>query len=274
MTSITMDDARELIGGTAYGPDQSKLGKVADVYIDADTKQPEWALVETGAMGSRQSFVPLAEATSTGGGLQVPYTQDEVKDAPSAEPDGELSQEEESRLYAHYGLSYSESASDSGLPVTGAPVTGAPVTGAPVSGAPVAAPVRASAPASSDEAMTRSEERLRVGVQRAPSQTVRLKKWIETEQVTTTVPVTRERVRVETEPITDANYDRSVDGPEMTDRVHEVTLTEERPVVDKKVVPVERVRLDKEAVTETETVSGQVRKEHIALDEDAATDRR
>lgn len=44
-------------------------------------------------------------------------------------------------------------------------------------------------------------------------------------------------------------------------------LTEERPVVVKETVPVERVRLGTETVTEQTEVSEQVRKENIELDE-------
>ena len=47
-----------------------------------------------------------------------------------------------------------------------------------------------------------------------------------------------------------------------------MVLHEERPVVAKETVPVERVRLDKETVTEQETVSEDVRKEQIDTDVD------
>jgi uncharacterized protein (TIGR02271 family) len=95
---------------------------------------------------------------------------------------------------------------------------------------------------------------------------VRLRKWVETEDVNITVPVQREKARLVTEPITDANRDAALAGPDISEGEYEVTLHEERPVVDKQAVPVERVRLGKERVTERETVSGQVRKERIHVD--------
>ena len=84
--------------------------------MDAETGKPEWLAVKTGMFGSKVSFVPIAEASEAGGDVRVPYDKQQVKDAPNAEADGELSQEEEASLYSHYGLDYSEARSDSGLP--------------------------------------------------------------------------------------------------------------------------------------------------------------
>ena len=80
------------------------------------------------------------------------------------------------------------------------------------------------------------------------------------------MPVTREEVRVEREPITDANVGNAMSGPAISEEEHEVTLHAETPVVDKKAVPVERVRLDKETVTEQAQVTENLRKEEIEVD--------
>jgi uncharacterized protein (TIGR02271 family) len=90
--------------------------------------------------------------------------------------------------------------------------------------------------------------------------------------VTTTVPVSHEEVRIEREPITDANIGNALDGPAISEEEHEVVLHAERPVVAKEAVPVERVRLDTELVTEQETVTDTVRKEQIEADTDGVTD--
>ena len=89
-----------------------------------------------------------------------------------------------------------------------------------------------------------------------------------TENVTETVPVRREEVRLEREPITDANIGDAMSGPAISEEEHEVVLHEERPVVQKDAVPVERVRLDTDTVTEQVTVNEQVRKEQIDTDVD------
>ena len=95
-----------------------------------------------------------------------------------------------------------------------------------------------------------------------------MRKYVTTEQVQQTVPVQRERVRVEREPITDANLDAATSGPEISEEEHEVILREEEPVVEKRVVPRERVRLDKDAVTSEERVAEQVRKEQIEVQDE------
>ena len=252
MTTLSLDDAQQMLGTSLLDPDGAKLGKVADVYIDSDTQTPEWALVHTGMFGGRESFVPLAQASKAGSGVQVPYSKEQVKGAPTAEPDGELSQAEEAQLYAHYGLNYSEAPSGSGLPTAGAPAP---------------APKRQKQkPAQEDGVMIRSEERLTVGMVRAPSQTVRLRKRVVTETESVAVPVSKERATVTREPITDANRAKAMDGPDITEAEHEIALTEERAVAHTEAVPVERIRVGKQTVTEQETVSGEVRKEVIEVD--------
>jgi uncharacterized protein (TIGR02271 family) len=122
--------------------------------------------------------------------------------------------------------------------------------------------------------MTLSEERLDVGMRSEEVGRARLRKYVVTENVTTTVPVSHEEVRIEREPITDANVGNAMDGPAISEEEHEVTLHAERPVVEKEAVPVERVRLDKETVVENETVSEGLRKEEIEVDGITGTDRR
>ncbi len=85
-----------------------------------------------------------------------------------------------------------------------------------------------------------------------------------------TVPVTREEVRLEREPITEANRGQALDGPDISEEEHEVVLNKEQVVVQKEAVPVERVKLGKETVTEEQQVSEQVRKEEIEADGDVA----
>jgi uncharacterized protein (TIGR02271 family) len=116
--------------------------------------------------------------------------------------------------------------------------------------------------------MTRSEEELRIGTTRRERGRARLRKWVETEQVQQTVPVQREEVRVEREPVTDANLDDAMSGPDISEAEHEVTLREEEPVVEKRVVPKERVRLGKETVTGEEQVAEEVRKEQVDVEGD------
>ena len=234
-------------GQTMVTTEGDKIGKIAEIYLDRDTDRPEWALVTTGLFGSKSTFVPITDAQADGDDVRVPFAKDDVTGAPNMDADGELSQQDEAALYAHYGMDYSESHSGSGLPEDDA----ARSTGRDVSGP------------ETDDAMTRSEEELRVGTAERESGRVRLRKFVVTEDVTTTVPVTREEVRVEREPITDANRDAATSGAEISEEEHEVVLHEEEVVVDKRAVPKERVRLDKDTVTEEREVSETVRKEQV-----------
>lgn len=111
--------------------------------------------------------------------------------------------------------------------------------------------------------MTRSEERLRVGTEGVGTGRVGLRKYVVTENVTTQVPVSHEEVRVEREPVTEANRDPAMGGPDIAEAEHEVTVHAERPVVEKEAVPVERVRLGTEKVSEEQEVSETLRKEQI-----------
>ena len=117
-----------------------------------------------------------------------------------------------------------------------------------------------------DAAMTRSEEQLRVGTETRETGRARLRKHVVTEHQQVTVPVSHEEVTLEREPITDANRGDAYAGPAISEEEHEVTLHAQRPVVGTEAVPVERVKLGTETVTETETVGGDVRKEQIEFD--------
>jgi uncharacterized protein (TIGR02271 family) len=258
-----MPDVQELTswrGREVRDSDGNKIGSVEEVYLDDQTGKPEWLAVKTGLFGSKQSFVPIEGASPSGDAISVSYAKDQVKDAPGVDPDGELSQDEERRLYRHYGLDYGESHSESGLPEGGVGTAG--VTGTTGRG-PVGHDV--SGP-ETDEAMTRSEEELRVGTARREAGRARLRKHIVSEPVQETVTTQREEVRLEREPITDANVGAATSGPELSEEEHEVTLSAEEVVVDKRVVPKERVRLDKDVVAEQQNVQDEVRKEVIESD--------
>ena len=245
MTQVT--DAYEWKGRTLIDSDDQKIGEIDEIYLDAQTGEPEWATVTTGLFGTKTSFVPINLASPKAGSVHVDATKDQVKDAPKIDPDGELSTEEERELYAYYGREYAEAnGSDSEREPVGEDTSG-PTT---------------------DDAMTRSEEELAVGTRTQERGRARLRKYVVTEQVETTVPVQREEVRIEREPITDANVDDATDGPDISEEEHEVVLNEEQVVVEKQVVPKERVRMSKDTVTEDRQVSEEVRKEQIEAEGD------
>ncbi|HEX2048890.1 MAG TPA: PRC and DUF2382 domain-containing protein [Acidimicrobiales bacterium] len=252
---MTMTDLSSWKGHDVVDPTGETIGRIEDIYLDEQTNQPEWLAVRTGLFGRRVSFVPLAEAQPSGDAVVVPYAKEQVKDAPHADPDGLLSEQEEAALYDHYGLPYSDAHSETGLSTPGTATATETSTG------------------TTDDAMTRSEEELRVGTRRREAGRARLRKWVETEQVSTTVPVAREEVRIEREPIHEGNVDQALRGPEISEGVHEVALMEEEAVAATETVPKERIRLEKDTVLEEEQVAGEVRKERVEAEFDPQTGR-
>lgn len=267
MATIQKDRILSFRGDTLVDSNGDKIGSIEEIYLDAETREPEWALVHTGLFGTKRSFVPLRDASEAqAGGLQVPFEKDTVKDSPGVEPNGQLSQREESELYRHYGMEYSELHSDTGLGESAGGTDAGARFERDREDAPGTVGRDTSGP-TTDDAMTRSEEELHVGTERVETGRARLRKYVVTEQVTRTVPVQREEIRVEREPITDANRGDALSGGDITEEEHEVVLNEERVVVDKETVPVERVRAEKDTVTEHEQVDETVRKEQIEVDE-------
>ena len=294
---IGTDTISRVIGQDVYDEAGEKIGSASEVYLDDETGQPEWVTVKTGLFGTKESFVPIRDADLADNGLRVPVSKAKVKDAPKIDADGHLSPEEEQELYRYYGFSSGGTQgetfqSTSGMRDTTESTTGMAGTGVAggitdtdrtgtgradrdgdgvyddVQGRAVG---RDTSGPTTDDAMTRSEERLNVGTRSEEVGRARLRKYVVSENVTETVPVSREEVRVEREPITDANVGSAMDGPTISEEEHEVTLHAERPVVEKEAVPVERVRLDTETVTGQERVSGDVRKEQIEVDGADAT---
>ncbi|WP_030426773.1 DUF2382 domain-containing protein [Allokutzneria albata] len=246
---------QQLFGDEVYDRHGEKIGKVGQVYLDDQTGQPVWVTVRTGLFGMKESFVPLNQANVNGDEVHVHVSKDQVKGAPRMDADGgHMSRAEEQQLYSYYGIEY------------------AALPGQRQGERGTQRPARGGAADTRDNAteMTRSEERLRVGTEQVETGKVRLRKHVVTEQQQVSVPVRHEEVRLEREPIADG----AARGAErIGEAEQEVTLHAEKPVVSKETVPVERVRMSKETVTEQQNVAGEVRKEEIDVD-DASRRRR
>ncbi|MBO1768329.1 PRC and DUF2382 domain-containing protein [Allobranchiibius sp. GilTou38] len=294
----------QAVTGNVVDSDGSKIGSVGQIYLDDQSGQPEWVTVKTGLFGTAETFVPLRDGDVDGNDLKVPYSKDKVKDAPRVDADHHLDVEQEQKLYEYYGLNYGtsavggdeqgmthdhadhdhdhadhdhadhaahdhESEQDAQLAAAGdgghdrRDRAGEPgIVGQDTSGP------------TTDGAMTRSEEQVHVGTETRETGRARLRKFVTTEDVTTTVPVSHEEVRVVREPITDENRGAAMSGGEFTEEEHEVTLHAEEPVVQKETVPVERVKLDTATVTGEQQVTEQVRKEQIETDTGERTETR
>jgi uncharacterized protein (TIGR02271 family) len=265
---LNENEARDVIGKTVYSSDGDKIGKVGQVFLDDQTGRPEFLTVNTGLFGNSESFVPVEGASLSGEDVTVQHSKDKVKDAPRVDlDDGHLDEPDEQRLYAYYGRSYGDAG---GAPAgtANANETGAGNFADSGVGRGDAREGYDTSGPTTDDAMTRSEEHLDVGTTSETAGRARLRKYVTTENETVAVPVRKERAVLETEPVDDSNIGDATEGPAISEEEHEVLLNEERVVVDKVAEPVERVRLRTETVTEQETVSDEVRKEHIEVEGD------
>lgn len=248
---ISKDDIARIEGRTAYDDTGDKVGKVGQLFLDDHTGEPTWITVSTGFFGTSETFVPIEGARFDGDDLHVAYDKNKIKDAPRMEVDQHLSETEEAELYRYYGLQYGGTAQQTGTAGVGTEHTHTDTDTQRTTG---------------DASMTLNEERVDVGKESHEAGRARLRKYTTTDTETVDVPVTKEKLTVDRQPV---SGDRASAGPiGDTDEVEEVTLREERAVVDKETVPVEEVRIGKEQVTENEKVSAEVRKEHVDVDGD------
>jgi uncharacterized protein (TIGR02271 family) len=249
----TAQRPEDYMGRNAVDPQGSKIGSVGQVYVDDQTGQPDWVTINTGLFGTKENFAPLHGATIDGDNLVLPFDKSVVKDAPNVADASHLDEGEQQSLYSYYERYLGAGGSSTGT----SDVTRERRTeGYDTSGR------------TTDDAMTRSEEQLNVGTQQVEAGRARLRKYVVTEQQTVTVPVSHEEVRIEREPITEANRGEALDGPDISEEEHEVILHAEQPVVAKETVPVERVRMGTETVSEQQQVTGEVRKEQIEVEDD------
>lgn len=256
----TNETIETLRNSTVFGTDGEKIGKVGELYLDAQTGEPTFVTVNTGFFGTNESFIPVDKARYAGEEIHVPYTKEFVKDAPSIAEDGELSPAEEQRLYEYYSLS-------AGTATAGTATAGVANTERPATDAQAA---QATATAENGDVVAH-EERLNVGTATSATQTgqVRLRKVVRTETETVEVPVRKEEIVVERTNLKDGevvenyNFDSAEAQADVT-----VTAHEERPVVSTETVATERVSVGKEVHTDTERVSADVRKEEIVVEGD------
>ncbi len=258
---IKQDQAQQLIdGGTVVDTDGDTIGKIGQVYLDNDSGDVSWVTVKTGFFGSTEAFVPTDQATLSGDTVTAPYDKAKVKGAPHFEAGAELSPTDEDELYRYYGIGSGVSGKDASTEyVAQAPAeTDTARKTTDTTGTTAAR-------TSGDGYITRSEEQLHVGTERVETGRARLRKFVVTEQQTVTVPVSHEEVHVVREAIQPGD---SVEGATIGEDAVEVSLTAERPVVQKEVVGVERVKLDTNTVTEQQQVSESVRKEQVEMSGD------
>ena len=296
--STTLDPAR-VIGHKVLDAEGHKIGQADEVYLDDSTGTPQWVTVKGGLFGGKGHFAPLGGAVLVDNDVRLAYAKSQVDSAPELETGRHLSVEEEMTLYQHYGLGRPETggkgmngtAGSAGTMTGTATGTAAGMTTGTAAGmtAGMTAPTGMDRLGTTDahpdavqdqlamgardgRVMTRYEERLHIGTERVEAGRARLHKTVTSEQVERTVPLTHQEIRVEREPIPEGEHGAAMGNADFAESELDVTLYEERPVVSKEAVAVERVRVRVEDVTEQVTVREEVRVERIDLLDDASAD--
>ena len=275
-----------VLESTAFDKNGDKVGKVGQLFVDSNSGEPTFVAVNTGLFGRNSSLVPLAGAKLNNEELHVAHTKDEISDAPNiSDTDEGLEPEEEERLYKHYGLTTQDSAqtqtSDRGNAAqagtaagTGAAAgTAAGTTGRREETTKTSAETKKTsadtgkkAATSDDGSVIRSEEQLNVNKEKVASGRARLRKYVVEDTETVEVPVSREEVKVEREKLSPEEAKKL--GNTRIGEENDVVLHEEQVNVDKETVPVEKINLNKETVTEKQKVSEDLKKERVEFQDE------
>lgn len=292
---MTTFDVNAILSSTAYDADGDKVGKVEQVFLDDNSGEPTFLTVNTGLFGAKESFVPVKDVRQDGDRVVLPYQKDVIKDAPKVDADQHLSPQEEEELYRYYELNYDngrDADRDRDLNDRDRNAAAGTAGTAGVAGAAAGRDgdrdltdrdlndrdrglvdqdrrdvADRDLTDREDASVVRHEEQLNVGTQERETGRARLRKYVVTDHETVDVPVEREEVSVERTPIRDGQA-RPGAGTIGEEEV-EVSLHEERPVVEKEAVAVEEVGLNKETVRDTQKVEADVRKEQVDVETDA-----
>jgi hypothetical protein len=205
MTGYDIDTVLGWRGRTVVDPGGEKIGTFGDVYLDRETDRPAWGGVRTGLFGTRESYVPLEGVEEVEGDLRVPYAPDLVKNAPRIDPDVALDPDEEAKLYAHYRQQYTPVSGDAGEQVAG-DEGGAVAAGRDTDAGDTASPDEGATVIRSEEEVVAAHGAMR------PTERVRLKKVLVTDEVTKTVPVRREVVQLEHDPPPEGDVESAEDA--------------------------------------------------------------
>jgi uncharacterized protein (TIGR02271 family) len=228
MSNITVEELKELQRAPLYTADDEQFGHVGEIWYDESTGRARFLKVGRAPLGLRTVLVPVQGGTRHRDGFQVPYTREQLEESPDVDPEGW--DDESEREFTSYYEEYDRERDQL---------------------------------EDAEASITRHEEELEVGKRETEAGTARLRKWVDTEPVEVDVELKRETARVYRESI-----DRTVSDADLGEDEVEVPLREEEAVVQKQTVAKERVGIEKDVETTQETVSDEVRKEHVEVETD------
>jgi uncharacterized protein (TIGR02271 family) len=261
--------AEDLLGARVTGADGKVVGTVEQVFRDDVDGTPAWARVRSGKTGR---FVPLGSSQVTSEGLSVPFDSQKIMGGPNIDAGQHMSAAQAEELSRYYGLTIPaqqtrEQQMREQQPTEQMPAQQMPAQQMPAQQMP-AEQMREQplGPQAGEEWLVRQEERIQVSKEMLETGRIRLHKYVDVEPVEQAIHVYHEEYDVERIPVT---ADERISGS-IAEGEQEIILHEERAVLRKEVVPVERVRLRTRRVDEDTTVRDELRRERIEIEPDQA----
>ena len=260
--------AEDLLGARVTGADGKVVGTVEQVFRDDVDGTPAWARVRAGKTGR---FVPLGSSQVTADGLSVPFDSQKILSGPEIDAGQHMSASQAEELSQYYGLIVPSQQSRGRMAedtveqqqVTSQQPVGSQQQQQVTSQMPSGQQLPREDTGQSDW-LIRQEERIQVGKEMLETGRVRLHKYVDTESVEQPVHLYREEFEIERIPITGGE---TVSG-NLEEGVQEIVLHEERVVLRKEMVPVERVRLRTKQIATDSTVRDEIRRERIEVEPD------
>ena len=283
--------AEQLIGARVTGRDGQVVGTVQDIFKDDKDGTPVWARIRA---GTRELFVPLGGSRVTKDGLSVPFDTKQIMSSPDVNVERHMSAGQTDQLKRHFGLTIpaqggplgadaergraqqdaAQRAPDQGDQARwdetergqaegGQAQTGRGQPGVAAAAGTMRGETQRDETQQGQDWLILTEERVDVGTEMLESGRARLHKYVDTEPIEQTVHVYHEEYDIERVPI---SAEEQVHG-EIAEQELEVTLHEERPVLHKEAVAVERVRLNVKRVDEDRTLRDEVRRERLKVED-------
>jgi len=230
-----------------------RYARLDDVFVGRTSGRPEFGIVTLtgGADAGGRVAVPLTHARDGADGtVTLGVDRQRVVDAPRVQADvDEIPAAAGKLILQHFGVAE-------------------PASGGVDETVPLSQPIAVGEDAAAE--VIRHEEQLSVGTRAEATERVRVRKHVVTEEVTLTVQLRREELVIDRAPIAEgapglsapSEFPLAEDGGEV-----EFVLHAEEPVVTKKIVAVERVRLNRETTTEDRHVTDTVRKERVDVEQ-------
>lgn len=103
VTRPAADDVRGWAGNRLDEIGGGNVGKIEGLYADESSGAPEWLLARMGRFG-HYTLIPARDAVEGVGRVWVPYTREQIRRAPRAEPGSPLTVATERELLGHYGI--------------------------------------------------------------------------------------------------------------------------------------------------------------------------